>query len=123
MPATTGSRPVAPEPPGPRAADRRAQPSRADIARKRFLAVGGLTGLVTAVVIIVTGAGHHPPPSPLSPAAARVTLHHRYWTVRPGQSFASIAGRESTTAAELERLNPRLIPGSLPPGARVLLPG
>ncbi len=33
-----------------------------------------------------------------------------------------IAARESTTPAALERLNPRLLPGSLPPGARVLLP-
>ena len=88
-------------------------------ARTRFLAVGGLTGLAAAVAIIATGGGH--PAATLAPAADRVGVHPRYWIVRPGQSFASIAARERTTAAELERLNPRLIPGSLPPGARVLL--
>jgi predicted Zn-dependent protease len=90
-------------------------------ARTRFLAVGGLTGLVAAVVIIVAGNGHQS--ARLAPAAERVAVHPRYWVVRPGQSFASIAARESTTADQLERLNPRLLAGSLPPGARVLLPG
>ena len=106
-----------PRPPAP---DPQPAPDAAHRARARFLAVGGLTGLVAAVVIIVAGNGHHP--AALSPAADRVTVHPRYWIVSAGQSFASIAAREGTTAAELERRNPSLLPGSLPPGARVLLP-
>ena len=57
----------------------------------------------------------HPPaprPKPLGPL---------YWTVRPGESFGSIAARTAVNLATLEQLNPRLKPASLQPGDRVRL--
>jgi LysM repeat protein len=50
-----------------------------------------------------------PPPGPL------------FWTVRPGQSFGSIAASTGIDLAVLEQLNPTLKPVSLQPGDRVRL--
>jgi LysM repeat protein len=44
-----------------------------------------------------------------------------FWTVRPGQSFGSIAARTGINIITLEQLNPRLKPASLQPGDRVRL--
>jgi len=57
----------------------------------------------------------HPPrprPKPLGP---------RFWTVRAGQSFGSIAAKTGITLATLEQLNPRLKPSTLQPGDQVRL--
>ena len=57
----------------------------------------------------------HPPsprPKPLGP---------RFWTVRPGDSFGSIAARTGINLARLEHLNPRLKPAALQPRDRVRL--
>jgi LysM repeat protein len=53
--------------------------------------------------------GPHPPPSP------------RYWTVRRGDTFWSIARKSGHAVAQLERLNPRLKPARLQPGDRARL--
>jgi LysM repeat protein len=53
-----------------------------------------------------------PPPKPLGP---------RYWTVRSGQSFGSIAARTGHDIGSLQRLNPRLKATALQPGSRVRL--
>jgi LysM repeat protein len=50
-----------------------------------------------------------PPPGPL------------FWTVRPGQSFGSIAASTGKSLAVLEQLNPALKPANLQPGDRVRL--
>ena len=50
----------------------------------------------------------HPPaprPKPLGP---------RFWTVRPGDSFGSIAATTGINLAQLEQLNPRLNPSCSP---------
>jgi LysM repeat protein len=57
----------------------------------------------------------HPPPPPPKP------LGPRYWTVRTGQSFGSIAAKTGHPIATLQRLNPRLKPTTLQPGDRVRL--
>jgi LysM repeat protein len=44
-----------------------------------------------------------------------------YWTVRPGQSFGSIAADTGINIITLEQLNARLKPASLQPGDRVRL--
>lgn len=53
-----------------------------------------------------------PRPKPLGP---------RFWVVRRGQSFASIAARTGHDVAELQRLNPRLKTHALQPGERMRL--
>jgi LysM repeat protein len=45
----------------------------------------------------------------------------RFWTVRPGQSFGSIAERTGRSIARLQQLNPKLKPEKLQPGDRVRL--
>ena len=57
----------------------------------------------------------HPPkprPKPLGP---------RFWTVKPGESFGSIAARTGINLTKLEELNPHLKPTALQPGERVRL--
>jgi LysM repeat protein len=44
-----------------------------------------------------------------------------FWTVRPGQSFGSIAATTGINIVSLEQLNPTLKPASLQPGERVRL--
>lgn len=44
-----------------------------------------------------------------------------FWTVRPGQSFGSIAAATHINIVQLEQLNPGLKPASLQPGNRVRL--
>ena len=57
---------------------------------------------------------HRPKPRPKPPGP-------RFWTVRPGESFGSIAAKTGINLAELEQLNPRLKPITLQPGDRVRL--
>ena len=44
-----------------------------------------------------------------------------FWTVRPGQSFGSIAAATGIDIVTLERLNPKLRPAAVQPGDRVRL--
>jgi LysM repeat protein len=44
-----------------------------------------------------------------------------FWTVRPGQSFGSIAAATGISIVTLEQLNSKLKPGSVQPGDRVRL--
>jgi len=59
----------------------------------------------------------HPPK--LSPTP--VPLGPLYWTVRPGDSFGSIAANTGINILTLEQLNPRLKPTTFWPGDRVRL--
>jgi LysM repeat protein len=57
----------------------------------------------------------HPPrprPKPLGP---------RFWTVKPGESYGSIAASTKINITKLEELNPQLKPTALQPGDRVRL--
>jgi LysM repeat protein len=45
----------------------------------------------------------------------------RFWTVRSGQSFGSIAHATKISIVTLEQLNPKLKPASVQPGDRVRL--
>jgi LysM repeat protein len=53
-----------------------------------------------------------PKPKPLGP---------RFHTLKPGESFGSIAASTGVPIFRLQRLNPKLKPTALPPGARVRL--
>lgn len=55
------------------------------------------------------------------PPAARKPLGPRYWTVRSGETFASIAAKTGHAIGWLQDLNKRLNPTALQPGQRVRL--
>ena len=55
---------------------------------------------------------HHGKPKPLGPM---------FWTVKPGESFGSIAASTKIDITTLEQLNPKLTAASLQPGDRVRL--
>ena len=59
----------------------------------------------------------HPP----ARHAARKPLGPRFWTVKPGESFGSIAAKTQISIVALEHLNPQLKPAALQPGDRVRL--
>lgn len=50
-----------------------------------------------------------PPPPPM------------FWTVRPGDSFGSIADKTGVNMIRLEELNPKITPASIQPGERLRL--
>lgn len=58
------------------------------------------------------------PPKPHGPSANPGPM---FWTVRPGQSFGSIAAATKISIVTLEELNPGLKPTSIQPGDRVRL--
>lgn len=59
------------------------------------------------------------PPQPPKPKAK--PPGPMFWTVRPGQSFGSIAAATGINIVTLEQLNSRLKPVSVQPGDRVRL--
>jgi LysM repeat protein len=52
---------------------------------------------------------------------AHKPLGPRFWTVKPGESFGSIAAKTRISIVTLEHLNPQLKPAMLQPGDRVRL--
>lgn len=90
----------------------------------RLLAPLMLLGVAAAVVLIVSS-----PPSFLrntgsGAQAPRPAAHRRlppYWTVRPGDTFAVIAGRTGLSTDELQAFNPTVDPLALTPGERLNL--
>ena len=57
---------------------------------------------------------HPPRPKPKPPGP-------RFWTVKPGESFGSIAAATHVDITKLEQLNPNLKPSTLQPGDRIKL--
>ncbi|MGH2918775.1 MAG: LysM peptidoglycan-binding domain-containing protein [Solirubrobacteraceae bacterium] len=57
---------------------------------------------------------HVPPPKPKRKGP-------RFWTVRTGQSYGSIAAKTGHSITKLQQLNPKLKPTELQPGDRVRL--
>ncbi len=53
--------------------------------------------------------------------AAHRPLGPRFWTVKPGESFGSIAAKTRISIVTLEHQNPQLKPATLQPGDRVRL--
>jgi LysM repeat protein len=58
---------------------------------------------------------------PYNPRPSPKHLGPRFWTVRSGQSFGSIAAKTGKNIITLEHLNPQLNPKTLQPGDRVRL--
>jgi LysM repeat protein len=93
----------------------------AEISDKTGLSIGQLEAYNRNVSVQSLLVGQrlnlwrHPPlPRPKRPGP-------RFWTVRPGDSFGSIAAKTQINLAKLEHLNPRLKPVTLQPGDRVRL--
>ncbi len=59
------------------------------------------------------------PPKPHRPKAK--PPGPTFWTVRPGQSYGSIAAATGISIVTLQQLNPGLKPASVQPGNRVRL--
>lgn len=58
---------------------------------------------------------------PRPPAPRPKPLGPRFWTVKSGESFGSIASKTGVNLSKLEQLNPQLKPATLQPGDRVKL--
>jgi LysM repeat protein len=96
----------------------------AGIATKTGLSIDQLQAFNPTVDAMALSPGErlnlwqHPPkprqpkPKPLGPM---------FWTVRPGQSFGSIAAATGVNIATLEQLNPTLKAATVQPGDRVRL--
>jgi hypothetical protein len=76
-----------------------------------------LLAATVAVLLVRAGleSGHKAPsaahaPAASSPAAATTTVAgrrpRRYWTVRAGDTFATVAARTGVSVAAIQRLNP-----------------
>ena len=64
---------------------------------------------------VTTTAAATQPPSPTGSA-------NRSYTIREGDSLSSIAAAQGTTVEAIQALNPGVTPGSLQPGATLILP-
>ncbi|HEY2258648.1 MAG TPA: LysM peptidoglycan-binding domain-containing protein [Solirubrobacteraceae bacterium] len=93
----------------------------AEISDKTGLSIGQLEAYNPDASVQSLAVGQrlklwrHPPsprPKPRGP---------RFRTVRPGDSFGSIAAKTGINLAKLEHLNPRLKPATLQPGDRIRL--
>jgi LysM repeat protein len=60
----------------------------------------------------------HPPPPPKPKPKP---LGPMFWTVKPGESFGSVAAATGIDITTLENLNPKLKPSSVQPGDRIRL--
>ncbi len=104
---------VAPSVQFPRATHRSIRPSH-------FLAPLALAAVVAAIVLVVV---HRPKAQ--APRATSATRVHRhlppYWTVRPGDTYTTIAARTGLTIADLQMLNPAVDPVGIYPGERLNL--
>ncbi len=95
----------------------------AEVAAKTGVSVAELQALNPDVNPLALVPGQqlklwlHPPKPTLTP----VPLGPLYWTVRPGQSFGSIAAQTGINILTLEQLNPGLKSTTFWPGDRVRL--
>jgi hypothetical protein len=82
-----------------------------------------LAAVTAAVLLVRAGLDSSPPPSPEPTQVVTTTgkspTTKRYYRVRPGDSFATIAARLDTTPEELQALNPGIEPTALRVGQRI----
>lgn len=62
----------------------------------------------------------HPPPPGVRPAEPKPP-GPLFWTLRPGQSYGSVAAATGINLARLEQLNPKLPPTKVQPGDEIQL--
>lgn len=96
----------------------------AEIAAKTGLSMDQLQAFNPAVNPLALTPGERlnlwqHPPKPRRPRSK--PPGPMFWTVRPGQSFGSIAAATRISIVTLEQLNPKLKPVSVQPGDRVRL--
>jgi LysM repeat protein len=100
---------------------------------RRFAAPVAFLAAVTIAVLLIRTALHHgghratPPATTTTRTTTRRShakkhVHHRTvrtYTVRSGDTFASIAQKNGTTVARLEQLNPGVDPTALQVGQAI----
>jgi LysM repeat protein len=89
----------------------------------RYLAPTALVALVAAVVVIVVtppriSATHSHPAGSHHATARRLPA---YWTVAPGDTYATVSEKTGLSIDQLEQLNPYADPYGLVPGERLKL--
>jgi LysM repeat protein len=107
------------------------------VSRRRLAHVAApavfLLGVTVAVLLVRSGLEGHPAQTTTGGPAAHSTTTSttggggtttastaaRYYTVQKGDTFGSIAAKESTTVAALETLNPGVNPTALQVGQRI----
>jgi len=89
----------------------------------RYFAPAALVALVAAVVVVVVS-----PPRISATHSHRAASHHAaarrippYWTVAPGDTYATISAKTGLSIGQLEALNPDTDPYGLVPGMRLKL--
>jgi LysM repeat protein len=98
---------------------------------RRYLAPAAFLAAVTVAAILVHaglrsgtsggGATRSAVTTPGTGGTAARRSHGRYWRVRAGDTFASIAARTGVPVARLRRLNPTVKSTSLHIGERIRL--
>ena len=91
-----------------------------------WLAPVVLLVVAAAVVIVITsapggGAGHASSGRRAHGAVRHGHRHMSYWTVRPGDTLAQIAGRTGVPVGRIEAYNPNVDPQALAIGERLRL--
>jgi LysM repeat protein len=95
---------------------------------RRYAGPAGLLLAATVVVLLVRPALHssNKPTAPVTTSTPATTRHAakpkpRYYTVRPGDTFASISKRTGVPLPTIERLNPNAHSTTLTIGERLRL--
>jgi LysM repeat protein len=91
------------------------------IARRTGLSVAQLEALNPTIDPYSLVPGERLRLRAYTPRPQHKRLGPRYWTVRAGESFGSIAAKTGKSIVALEQLNPRLKPTELQPGDTVKL--
>lgn len=89
----------------------------------RYLAPAALAALVAAVVLVVVSSPRIPatPSHPAGSQHATVRRLAPYWTVAPGDTYATISAKTGRSISQLEALNPYADPYGLVPGEHLKL--
>ena len=90
---------------------------------KPFAAPAAFLVVVTVVVLVVHGGlrDHSPATSTVTTTPASAVTHTAFYTVRPGDTFTSIAGKTGVTQNRLSALNPKIDPTQLFIGEKIRL--
>jgi LysM repeat protein len=83
-----------------------------------------LLGVAAAIYLIVSSPPGFLRNTGAATQASRPAAHRRlppYWTVRPGDTFAVIAGKTGLSTDQLQAYNPTVDPLTLTPGERLNL--
>lgn len=78
-----------------------------------------LAAATIAVVLVRAGFESGGKPAPRSPATTVATSTPRYWSVRAGDTFATIASSTGVSVTRIRKLNPGVVSTALYIGQRI----